>query len=111
MMLVKNSNSSAERGTFELGNFKVSDMKLAYKWGHNIMKLQQVFDGYNKSIFVRAIIKVLQKPQFDFDEFFHKVNLRKGMIHMCGTVDQYVEMIEKIYNFRRPADDKINLRF
>jgi len=108
-MLVKNNNSSAERGTFESGNFKVSDMKIAYQWGHNIMKLQYVFDGYNKSIFVRALIKVLQNPLFDFGEFLHKVNLRKSMIHMCGTVDDYVEMIEKIYNYRR--SDKINLRF
>lgn len=111
MMLVKNSNSSAERGTFESGQFKVSDMKVAYKWGHDIMKLQYLFEGYNKSIFVRAMIKVLQKPQFDFDEFLHKVNLRKSMIHMCGTVDQYVEMIEQIYNYKRKVDEKINLRF
>lgn len=111
MMLVKNSNSSAERGSFERGDFKVSDMKIAYKWGHNIMKLQYIFDGYNKSIFVRAMIKVFQNPQFDFDQFLHKVQLRKSMIHMCGTVDQYVEMIEKIYNYKRKVDEKINLRF
>jgi len=27
----------------------------------------------------------------------------------CGTVDQYVEMIEDIYNFKRSK--KVNLRF
>ena len=108
-MLVKNNSSSAERGSFERGEFKVSDMKVAYEWGHNIMKLRYIFEGYNKSIFVRAMIKVLQKKEFVFDEFLHKVNLRKSMIHMCGTVDQYVEMIEKIYNYKRK--DKVNLRF
>jgi hypothetical protein len=108
-MLVKNNNSSAERGSFERGDFKVSDMKVAYKWGHQIMKLRYIFDGYNKSIFVRAMIKVLQRPNFSFDEFLHKVNLRKSMIHMCGTVDDYVEMIERIYNYKRK--DKENLRF
>jgi hypothetical protein len=112
MMLIKNSLSSTKRGSFEDGEFVVKDMKIAYKWGHDIMSLKPLFpDGYNKSIFVRAMIKAYLHPKFVFDEFRHKVELRRSMIHMCGTVDQYVEMIEKIYNFRRPADDKINLRF
>ena len=108
-MLIKNNNSSADRGSFERGEFKVGDMKVAYEWAHNIMKLRYLFEGYNKSIFVRAMIKVLQKKEFVFDEFLHKVTLRKSMIHMCGTVDQYVEMIEKIYNYKRK--EKVNLRF
>jgi hypothetical protein len=31
------------------------------------------------------------------------------MLVACGTVEQYVEMIEDIYNYRR--SDKVNLRF
>jgi hypothetical protein len=111
-MLVKNNNSSAERGEFESGNFVVRDMKVAYDWGHKIMSLKPYFDkGYNKSIFVRAMVKVLQKPVFNFNEFLHKVQLRPKSIFMCGTVDQYVEMIEDIYNYKRKVDEKINLRF
>lgn len=111
-MLVKNNSSSATRGEFESGNFVVRDMKVAYDWGHKIMSLKPYFEkGYNKSIFVRAIVKVLQKPEFNFDEFRHKVQLRPKSIFMCGTVEQYVEMIEDIYNYKRKDDDKLNLRF
>jgi hypothetical protein len=110
MMLVKNSMSSTERGTFERGEFVVRDMKKAYAWGHDIMKLRQYFEkGYNKSIFVRAMVKVLQNPQFIFDEFLHKVSIRPRSMVMCGTVDQYVQMIEDIYNYRRNNDEKIRL--
>lgn len=111
-MLVKNSTSSAERGEFESGNFVVRDMKLAYEWGHSIMKLKPYFEkGYNKSIFVRAMVRVLQKPNFDFNEFLHKIELRPRSIYMCGTVEQYLEMIEDIYNYKRKNEEKVNFRF
>jgi len=109
-MLVKNSTSSATRGEFERGEFVVRDMKLAYDWAHKIMSLKPYFEkGYNKAIFVRALVRVLPKPIFNFEEFFHRVKLRPKSIYMCGTVDQYLEMIEDIYNYRR--SDKVNLRF
>lgn len=110
-MLVRNSLGSADREIFESGNFKVKDMKLAYEWAYNIMRLKPYFEkGYNKSIFVRALIKILtSKPEFKFDEFIHKVELRPKSLVMCGTVDQYVGLIEEIYNYRRP--DKLNFRF
>jgi hypothetical protein len=113
MMLVKNSMSSAERGEFESGDFVVRDMKKAYAWAHQIMSLKPYFEmGYCKSIFVRALMRVfLNKPEFNFDEFLHKVKIRPGSIYPCGTVDQYVEMIEDIYNYKRKIDEKVNLRF
>jgi hypothetical protein len=110
-MLVRNGLGSAERETFENGKFETKNMDLAYQWGRNVMSLKPYFEkGYNKSIFVRAMIKVLSsKPEFHFDEFLHKVKMRPKSIFMCGTVDQYVQMIEDIYNYRR--SEKINLRF
>jgi len=109
-MLVKNSTSSASRGEFERGEFVVRDMKIAYDWGHKIMSLKPYFErGYNKAIFVRAMVRVLIKPIFNFEEFLHRVKLRPKSIVMCGTVEQYLEMTEDIYNYRR--SDKVNLRF
>jgi hypothetical protein len=111
-MLVNNNSSSAKRGEFERGEFVVRDMKVAYDWGHKIMSLKPYFEnGYNKSIFVRGMVKVLQNKNFNFDEFLHKVKLRPKSIVMCGTVEQYVEMIEEIYNYKRKVDEKVNLRF
>lgn len=111
-MLVRNGLGSAERESFESGKFETKDMKVAYNWGHDIMLLKPYFEkGYNKSIFVRAMIKVLSTKSdvFHFDEFLHKVHMRPKSIFMCGTVDQYIQMIEDIYNYRR--SEKVNLRF
>jgi hypothetical protein len=109
MMLVKNGPTQ-DRYQFEQGLFTSKKMDLAYQWGRQIMALKPYFDEYYcKSIFVRALLKVFQNPKFNFEEFLHKVKLRPTMLQPCGTVEKYLELIEKIHNYRR--GEKINLRF
>jgi len=111
-MFLNNSFSSVKRDSFEEGRWVVKDVNLARKWANNVLSLKPYFEkGYNKSIFVRSIIKLLSTKSdvFDFDQFLRKVELRPNLIHLCGSVEQYVEMIENIYNYRR--SDKVNLRF
>lgn len=111
-MFCRNSFSSVDRASFEEGRWESKNMTTAREWADNILQLKPLFPGYNKSIFVRAMIKIFSnKPEFNFESFMHKVNLRPGMIHLCGSVELYTEMIEEIYNYRRNNNEKINLRF
>jgi hypothetical protein len=111
LMFLNNTSKSVTKEEFENGEFKVRSLNVANQWINNFQKLEPYFEkGYSKSIFVRAMLRVMKKEQFNFDEFLHKVSVRPGMIHMCGTVDQYIEMIETIYNYNRRGG-KINLRF
>lgn len=112
MMFLSNSFTSVTKETFESGRFEVRSVRVGEEWINNFRQLKPYFEkGYNKSIFVRSLIKVMsKKKEFSFDQFIHKVSIRPGSIHLCGTVDQYVEMIENIYNFQRKGG-KINLRF
>lgn len=112
-MLCRNNDSPIDRYTFEEGRFIVGNITIAKKWANDITSLKPYFEKYyNKSLFVRAMIKILsKKPEFKFERFFHKVKLRPMDLVPCGTVDQYIEMIEKIYNKFSGGDDKINLRF
>jgi hypothetical protein len=113
LMFLTNSSNAVERTVFEGGNFIVKNKDVAEKWATQVTSLKGHFPkGYNKSIFVRAVLKLLsKKKEFNFDEFIRKVNLRPSMIHLCGTVEQYGMMIEEIYNYRRRNNEKVNLRF
>jgi len=110
-MLLNNSMSTIKRDSFEQGNYVVKNEKKAREWGNYLLEIKPYFEKYyNKSIFVRALVKILSnKKEFKFDEFMHKVKLRPTKLVACGTVEQYVEMIEDIYNYKR--SDKVNLRF
>ena len=111
-MFLQNSQTTIKRDSFESGNYVVKNEKVGRDWADKIVQLKPFFEKYyNKSIFVRGMVKVLsnKKNQFNFDEFLHKVKLRPNMLVPCGTTDQYVEVIEDIYNFKRSK--KVNLRF
>ena len=110
-MFLNNSLHSVNRDSFENGQWVVKNEKRGREWANYVLELKPYFEKYYaKSIFVRAFIKIISnKPEFIFEEFLHKVKLRPNRLVACGTVEQYVEMIENIYNYRR--SDKINLRF
>lgn len=112
-MFCNNSLCPVQRDSFENGLFVTKSMKVAELWANNITQLRDYFPKYyNRAIFVRAMVKLLsQKPDFIFDEFMKKVKLRPNMLTPCGTVDQYVEMIVKLYNYNRREDSRIDSRF
>lgn len=110
IMFCKNQYTAVPRDSFENGLFTVKDMKKAYLWAEQITSLN-IFPHYNRSIFVRAVITALNKPKFKMTEFIRKVKLRPTSLVPCGTVDQYLELIERIYNYHRSADERIQLRY
>lgn len=111
MMFLVNGYKSIDMDTFENGKFKVGSIETAELWAEQINSLKPYFpDGYNKTNFVRALIKIMERRgEFKFKEFLHKVKMRPGMLYMCGNMAQYIDMIETLYNYKRVI--KINLRF
>lgn len=110
-MLLQNSMTTIKRDSFESGNYVVKNEKIAREWANNLLQLKPYFEKYyNKSIFVRGMVKILSnKSEFIFEEFLHKVKLRPNMLVPCGTTEQYVEVIENLYNYKRSG--KVNLRY
>jgi len=114
LMMLNNSSYDVDKIKFSQGGWLLKDLKVATTWAKNLMKLKPYFkDGYNKSLFVRAMIDIFIKhpKNFQFDEFLHKVELRPGSIHLCGDKRAYTLMVEDIYNYKRLNSEKINLRF
>lgn len=109
LMLCKNQYTAIPRGTFESGEFTTKDMKIAYQWGEYIMRLKPFAKFFNTGIFVRALVCCLTKEGFNFEDFMRKVELRPTSLVKCGTREQYIELFENIYNYRR--SDKLNLRY
>jgi hypothetical protein len=114
IMLLNNSGTRhCDKNEFSTGGFKVENLEVAREWANNILSLKPFFEkGYNKSVFVRTLLTIMEKKEtFKFEEFLHKVKLRPSSIYMCGDKRSYAEMIEDIYNYKRRNDEKLNLRF
>jgi hypothetical protein len=109
MMLCKNAYTAVPRGTFENGEFTVKNKRVAIEWAEYVMRLKPFAKFFNTGIFVRALVCCLTKEGFDFNDFVRKIELRPTSLVKCGTREQYIELFESIYNYRR--SDKLNLRY
>ena len=114
LMLLQNSGTKhADKSEFADGKFNVVDANKAELWANQILSLRTYFEkGYNKSVFVRTLLTIMEKKrEFRFEEFIRKVKLRPTALKLCGDKRSYSELIEDIYNFKRRSSEKLNLRF
>jgi hypothetical protein len=94
---------------FFKGNFKVSNYSESCNIAENIEILSNYYDGYKRRAFVFAMISLFKNKNFNFNEFVQKLKLQQNALIDCVSSNQYISLIEEIYNFRRR--EKINLRY
>lgn len=94
---------------FKEGSFKVTHLQQATKYAEMIRLISEFYDGFNRRSFVYAMLTLFKKPQFEFVEFVKKLKIQPTAMCDCSDADQYISLIEEIYNYRRK--NKVNLRF
>jgi hypothetical protein len=71
--------------------------------------IEPYYSGIRRRYFIYAMMQLLQKPQFEFIEFLQKLKIQPLALQDCTDINQYILLIEEIYNYKRR--DKVNLRF
>lgn len=103
-----NDNCSAI-AEFRSGGFKVKNISKAKMIFEDIESIKFLYDGYKRTSFVAAMITLLNKEVFDFNEFKSKLKNQQSKLVDCTNTTNYIILIEEIYNYKRRV--KINLRF
>jgi hypothetical protein len=99
-----------QKDKFNEGLFKVTHLNQAIETAEKIVQISKYFSGYKNKSFSSAICQIFRNENFNFEEFMHKLSLQPTALKKCGDKDQYIELIEQIYNYRR-GSNKVNLRF
>ena len=50
--------------------------------------------------FVLAMMEVFNHPDYDHKTMLRKMEMRQSAIHLCGNRDEYLRMLEKVYNYK-----------
>ena len=105
-------NSARAMKDFKVVSFlSCKDLKKAEDLANHFLELKDIFKGYNKSVFVRTVLTIIEKKKgFKFSEFIYKVKLRPTSLVLCGDKKSYSALIEDIYNYKRRESEKLNLR-
>lgn len=102
------NNPSVVETTFREGTFKVKNLKAATEKADKLMMIKDHYAGYNRRSFINAMVQIMNKKEFVFEEFLHKLKVQPGKLVDCANTEQYKALIENIYNYYRT--DKVNLR-
>ena len=94
---------------FEEGKLTIPNLTLSYENAQKIMMFKPYYDGYNRTIFVAAMIGLLKHPNYNHTEMLSKLALQPSTLTHCANITQYKTLLENIYNWHRR--DKVSLRY
>lgn len=94
---------------FEEGLLKINDYTQAVENGEKIMQIKTYYDGFNRNVFVRAMIGVFNIEAYSHDQLLKRLAQQPTRLQHCTNIGQYKLLIEEIYNYR--SREFLNLRF
>lgn len=106
---VSNKSGTYAVRYFQEGDLEIEDYELACENAEKILMIKPFYDGYNRTVFVRAIIGIFKSENYNHSQFLQRLSSNPNVMQHCNNVTQYKIMVEEIYNFR--SREKVSLRF
>lgn len=94
---------------FTQGKFKISDLSWSQHIAGEITKIGHYYEGYKRKSFIVALLKLFKNKNFDMDTFLKKLKTQPASLKHCANANDYLDLIEKIYNFR--SSNKVSLKY
>lgn len=101
--------TTSYQNKFFVGKFEIADLNKAVDMAEKLMMLKPYYDGFNRVLFVKAMVTVFNKPAYNHAQFIGKLAQQPTSLTHCTSVEQYHRILEEIYNYR--SREKVSLRF
>ena len=112
LALASNKSTTGGSGSvykdFKRGFFMCNDWGPVRGRAEKLNEIQKYFRKAKTQAFVRAINKFWRHPDFDHKQFINKLRLDREMLYSVSTIDQYVRLIEDVYNFHSHSKVKFD---
>lgn len=109
MSILSGVETASAVNIFYMGDFKIKNYHEACNIIEKILLIQQYYEGTKRRAFIFAMLKLFKNPNFEFTEFLQKLKCQPNSLVDCLNINQYISLIEEIYNYRRR--EKVNLRY
>lgn len=106
----KQRMGGSKNQAFKDGVFKIVDYNQAVKNAEKITMVKQFYDGYRRRAFVYAMLDLFQNPNYNHAEFLNKLSFQSRSLVDCTDVQQYLTLIEEIYNYKRNKQNRVYFR-
>lgn len=92
---------------FRDGKFKIHDYELGIEIAEKLKMIGDFYDGYKRRAFIYAMLKLFRNDQYNHVQFLQKLSYQSNKLQDTTNVKLYLQMIEEIYNYKRPKSDKV----
>jgi len=106
---VSGDTADLKRKYFQEGNFQIKDINLAIENANKIIQFKDFYSGFSRTVFVRTMLSLFKNSNYIQSEMIHKLSLAPTKLVHCTSVNQYLLLLEEIYNYR--LRNKVNLRY
>jgi hypothetical protein len=100
----------------EMSKFRNGEMEITKKQVQDaeffmvvLTRFKSLYHGYKRTQFIYALIRLMRNPKFDPALFINKLTYQQTKLVDCSTVDQYISLIEEIYNYKNRTP--VSLRY
>jgi len=95
---------------FRDGGFEVTDWRKARKIARMVYDFAPFYTGYKRRTFIYAMQLLAGNKNYNHERMMTKSKYQKNKFEDKTSVEQYLEMLEKIYNFKTPTNKRKYLR-
>lgn len=96
-----------DRKRFFNGNFKIKSLPDAERKAEQIRMLKPFYNGYLRRTFIGAMLKLFSIEEFEFNVLLQKLKYQSTKLVDCTTVNQYLLVMEDIYNYKTRNGQKV----
>ena len=97
------------RKDFMEGKFKIKDFARADEIAQRINTIGDYVDFNRDDKFMRAVVKCMSYPEFNWKFFLNKLESKSTKLRKCGSRNDYIVAIERFYN--HGTSDRKRLQF
>ena len=69
------------------------------KQAKQLHKIGEYYDGWKRRSFINAMLSLFKDEAFEFKQFVKKLELNRSKLYHCTTVSDYIDTIERLYNW------------
>ena len=101
---------SYDYAQFREGHFVVHDLEKGKDIAKSILKVGEYFDKYKKGTFIRAMISVMNDPNFVWSIFENRLRNYSSKLTNQGSRNDFILCIERLYNHKTSPEKRIRLK-
>lgn len=110
LLLTQSWDRGEQEREFKSGGFKIKDIEYAAAIANKLEQMSKYIPWYKERSWCYAMYRAIKTKGFDWELWLHKCSYQQRQLVKCANVEQYLELIQEIYNFKNKKENKLTLK-